>query len=116
MEVGVLCQNSNEYQADIQARDTDMFEMKELIFKLAVDIDYCREDIKKAQHPPEGAAVGAEDQTEQMRVLRRELDESRRQLERQEKKFQEGEQQMLRLQEEIATLKMRPKPERQEGL
>ena len=33
----------------------------------------------------------------------------------QEKKFQDGEQQMHRLQEEIAIIKMRPKPEGQEG-
>ena len=80
-EVGVLCQSSNEYQADIQARDTELFEMKELIFKLAVDIDYCREDIKTAQNTPEGVAVNVLDQKEQMKALRHELDESRKQLE-----------------------------------
>ena len=90
--------------------------MKELIFKLAVDIDYGREDIKTAQNTPEGVAVNVLDQKEQMKALRPQLDESRKQLEIQEKKFQDGEQQMRRLQEEIAIIKLRPKPEGQEGL
>ena len=36
-DLRVLCHNANEYQADIQARDNEIFELKELIFKLCVE-------------------------------------------------------------------------------
>ena len=52
-DLSVLCHNANEYQADIQARDNETFELKELIFKLSVEIDELREDVKKVQAMPE---------------------------------------------------------------
>ena len=50
-DVSILCHNSNEYQIDVQARDAKMFELKELIFKLSVELDEIREDIRKVQRP-----------------------------------------------------------------
>ena len=44
-DLSVLCHNANEYQADIQARDHETFELKELIFKLCVEVDELREDV-----------------------------------------------------------------------
>ena len=115
-DVNVLCQSSKEYQMDIQARDTELFEMKELIFKLSVELEECREDTRKVQSLPESGAVSASDQREQMKVLQHDLDESRKQLEMQERKLQDGERQMRRLQEEVSAIRIRPKPEVQEGL
>ena len=79
-DVNVLCQNYTEYQMEIQARDSELFEMKELIFKLSIELDECREGIQKAQGLPESGSVSASDQQEQMKVLQHELDDSRKQL------------------------------------
>ena len=56
-DLKVLCQTANEYQADIQARDHDAFETKELIFKLCVEMDEFKEDLKKLQSMPGREAV-----------------------------------------------------------
>ena len=39
VEIGVLSQCANDYQADIQVRDNEVLEMKELIFELAGSSD-----------------------------------------------------------------------------
>ena len=67
-DISVLCHNSNEYQMDVQARDTEMFELKELIFKLSVELDEFREDIRKVQSLPERGSVSTSDQQEQMKA------------------------------------------------
>ena len=115
-DISVLCHNSNEYQADIQARDNEIFELKELIFKLCVEVDELREDVKKVQALPERGSIETPDQQEQMKTLRQDLDESRQQLEAQEQKIPEGERRISRLQEEVTANRVRPKPEWQEGL
>ena len=116
IDLSVLCHSANEYQADTQARDNEIFELKELIFKLCVEVDELREDAKKAQAVPEKGFVETSDYQEQMTVFRRNLDESRQQLEAQEQKIREGEQRLSRLQEEVSVNQLRPKPERHEGL
>ena len=115
-DLSVLCHNANEYQADIQARDHETFELKELIFKLCVEVDELREDAKKAKDMPGKGSVEAPDCQEQMNVLQRNLDESRQQLETQEQKLREGERRLSLLQEEVRVNQLRPKPERHEGL
>ena len=90
-DVQVLCQHSNEYQMDLQARGSELFDLKELIFKLSVEVDECREGIQKIQSLPERGLVGASDQQEQMKAFQNVLDETRKQLETQEKKLQDGE-------------------------
>ena len=92
-DISVLRHNSDEYQTDVQARDTEMFELKELIFKLSVELGEIREDLRKAQSLPERGSVGISDQQEQMKAFRHDLDESRKQLEVQERKIQDGERQ-----------------------
>ena len=115
-DLSALCHNANKYQADIQARDNETFELKELIFKLSVEVDDLREDAKKNRAMPEKGFVETSDYQEQMNVLQRNLDESRRQLEAQEQKIREGERRLSRLQEEVSVNQLRPKPERHEGL
>ena len=115
-DLSVLCHNANEYQADIQARDNETFELKELIFKLSVEVDEVREDAKKVRAMPEKGFVETADYQERMNVLQRNLDESRRQLEAQEQKIREGERRLSRLQEEVSVNQLRPKAERHEGL
>ena len=115
-DVNVLCQNSTEYQMDIQARASELFEMKDLIFKLSVELDECREGIRKVQDLPESGSASVSDQQEQMKAFQNSLDETRKQLEIQDKKLQDGERQMRRLQDEVAAARVRPKPEVQEGL
>ena len=115
-DVSVLCQNSTEYQMDIQARDSELFEMKELIFKLSVGLDECRDGIQKVQSLPESGSDSLSDQREQMKILQHDLGEALKQLEIQEKTLQDGERQMRRLQDEVAAARVRPKPEVQEGL
>ena len=115
-DLSVLCHNANEYQGDIQARDNETFELKELIFKLCVEVDELREDAKKVKAGPDKGSVETADYQEQMNVLQRNLDESRQQLEAQEEKIREGERQLSRLQEEVSVNQLRPKPERHEGL
>ena len=51
-----------------------------------------------------------------MSVLQRNLDESRQQLETQERKIREGERRLSLLQEEVRVNQLRPKPEGHEGL
>ena len=101
---------------DVQARDDEIFELKELIFKLCVEMDEFREKVEKPQMPPEKRSDEISEQQEQMKAFRRDLDESRRQLEVQERKIQEGERHLNRLQEEMNADRARPMPERQEGL
>ena len=101
---------------DLQARDSELFELKELIFKLSVEFDECRESIQKVQSLPESGTVRLPAQREQVKVVQHALDESRKQLEIHEKKLRDGERQMRRLQEEVAASRIRPKPEVQEGL
>ena len=115
-DLSVLCHNANEYQADIQARDHETFELKELIFKLSVEIDELCEDVKKVQARPERGLTDAPDYQEQMSVFRQRLDGSLQQLEMQERKIREGEQRLSRLQEEMRVSQKGPKPERHEGI
>ena len=112
----MLCHNANEYQADTQARDNETFELKELIFKLCVEVDELREDAKKVKVTSEKESVEACDYQEQMTVLLQRLADSRQQLEVQGQKTQEGERRLSRLQEEVRVNQLQPKPERQEGL
>ena len=65
----MLCHNANEYQADIQARDHETFELKELILKLCVEVDELREDVKKVQSAPERESVETPNYQEQMKVV-----------------------------------------------
>ena len=53
VEIGVLSQCANEYQADIQFRDNEAFEMKELIFELGVRMDEFHKEINRAREAPE---------------------------------------------------------------
>ena len=93
-DLRVLCHNANEYQADIQARDNEIFELKELIFKLCVEMDEFREDIKKIQSVPGREATDASVYQEQVIAFRQGLDRALQQLETQERKIREGEQRL----------------------
>ena len=73
-DLRVLCHNANEYQADIQARDHETFELKELIFKLCVEMDEFREDIKKVQTMPGRELTDAPAYQEQVSAFRQSLD------------------------------------------
>ena len=92
--------HATEYQADIQARDHEAFELKELIFKLCVEMDELREDVKKIQAMPGKGLTDAPEYQEQVSAFRQSLDGSLQQLV-QERKIREGEQRLSQLQEEV---------------
>ena len=73
VEIGVLNQCANEYQADIQVRDNEVLEMKELIFELGVQMDEIREELKRAREAPEKEMPDVSEYQEQLtRVCKRE--------------------------------------------
>ena len=86
----MLLQNTNEYQADLQARDHETFELKELIFKVCVEIDEIREELKKPQAVSGGEQSNGSASQEQVGALRQDLDGALQQLETLERKAREG--------------------------
>ena len=107
-----LCRCSTEYQMDIQFRDTELFELKKLLFKFSVDLEEglkeCREGIHRIQDLPESGSVSTSDHREHMKAVQQTLDEYRAQLGTHEKKLQDGERHM-------AAHRIQPKPEVHEG-
>ena len=53
-DLTVLIHNASEYQADLQARDHETFEMKELIFNMGVDMEEIRRSSRRLERCPEG--------------------------------------------------------------
>ena len=90
-DLQVLRQSANDYQADIQVRDNETFELKELIFKLGVEVDEFREEIQKTQSEPGREVIDMSGYQEKMVALQQGLDGALRQLEAQERKIREGE-------------------------
>ena len=114
-DLRVLC-HANEYQADLQARDHETFELKELIFKIGVEMDEFREEVKKVQAMPGRELTDAPAYLEQVGALRQSLDGALQQLESQERKIREGEQRLSQLQKEMQDRQRMPKPERHEDI
>ena len=96
----VLLHDANEHQADLQARDHETFEMKELIFKVCVEMDEIREEVKKVQAMPDRELSEAPMHLEQMGALRQNLDGVLQQLETMERKIREGEHRLSQLQKD----------------
>ena len=112
----MLLQNTNEYQADLQARDHETFELKELIFKVCVEIDEIREELKKPQAVPGGERSNGSASQEQVGALRQDLDGALQQLETLERKAREGAQRFAQLQKEVQDYQREPKPEGHDGI
>ena len=74
------------------------------------------EGLQKIQYLPESGPVSTSDHQEHMKAVQQVLDECRAQLVTHEKKFQDGERHMRRLQEETKAQQMQPKPEAPMGL
>ena len=93
--------------------------MKELPFKLSVDLEEglkeCREGSHRFQNLPESGSVSTSDHWEHLKAAQQTLDEYRAQLGAHEKKLQDGERHMRRLQEEVTAHRIQPKPEVHEG-
>ena len=73
VELGVLTQCANDYQADIQVRDNEVFEVKELIFELGVQMDEIREELKRAREAPEKELPDVSDYQEKLGTFRHDL-------------------------------------------
>ena len=67
------------------------FEVKELIFKIGVEMDEFREEVQRVQAMPGRELPDTPAYQEQMGVLRQNLDGALQQLETLERKFREGE-------------------------
>ena len=114
-----LCKCSTEYQMDIQFRDTELFELKELLFKFSIDLEdglkECHEGIQRAQQLPERGLISTSDHQEHMNAVQQALEEQRTQILSHEKKLLDDERQTRRLQEEVAAHRAQPRPEVPEG-
>ena len=107
---------------DIQSKDTKHFEMEKLILKFSIELEEglkeCRElqGRQKIRHLPKSGPVSTSDHQEHIKAVQQVLDECRAQLVTHEKKFQDGEKQIRRLQDEVKAQQQQPKPEVQVGL
>ena len=115
-EIGVLSQCVNEYQADIQLRDNETFEMKELIFELGVRMDEFHKEVNKAREAPEREATNISELQAQMGTFQHDFRRALDQVEALERKVQEGDQRVSQLQQEISVYKREPQPERHQGI
>ena len=116
VELGVLSQCANDYQADIQVRDNEVLELKELIFEMGVQMDEVREELKRAREAPEKEMPDISEYQEQMGTFRYDLGRARHQVETLERKVREGDQQMSQLQQELRACKREPQPEGHQGI
>ena len=114
-EIGVLSQCANDYQADIQVRDNEGLELKELIFDLGVQMDEIRAELKRTREVPEGELPGISQYQELMGALRHDLGRALQQVEVLERKVREGEQRVAQLQE-LRDCKREPQPEGHQGI
>ena len=115
-DLRVLTHNASEYQADLQARDHETFEMKELIFKMGVDMEEIRKELEKAQEVPGRESPDVSEHQEQMGVLRNDLARALQQIEVLERKVREGEQRFSQLQKETRDCRIQPKLEEHQGI
>ena len=115
-EIGVLSQCANDYQADIQVRDNEVLEMKELIFELGVQMDEIRKELKRAREVPESEMPDISEYQEQMGALRQDLGKALQQVEMIDRKVREGDQWFSQLQKEIRDCKREPQPEGHQGI
>ena len=115
-----LTRCSAEFQMDIQSRDQRHFEMEELIFKFSVELEEClkecREGLQCIRQLPESGAVSTSDHQEHAKAVQQVLDECRAQLVVHEKRFQDGERQTRRRQDELKAQRQQSKPEVHMGL
>ena len=116
VDLKVLIHNASEYQADLQARDHETFEMKELIFKMVVDMEEIRKELEKTQEVPGREIPDISDYQEQMGALRHDLGRALQQVEVLERKVREGEQRFSQLQKEVRVCKREPQPEGHQGI
>ena len=115
-DLRVLSHSASEYQADLQARDHETFEMKELIFKMGVDIEEIRKELEKTQEVPGRETPDISEHQEQMGVLRQDLVRVLQQTEVLERKVREGEQRLSQLQKEVRDCHLKPKLEEHQGI
>ena len=115
-EMRVLSHSASEYQADLQARDHETFEMKELIFRMGVDMEEIRKELEKTQEVPGREIPDISEYQEQMGALRHDLGRALQQVEVLERKVREGEQRFSQLQKEIRVCKREPQPEGHQGI
>ena len=119
-DLQALSRSSTVCQVDIQSWDARLFEFEETIFHFRVDMERglkeCREGMQRIQNLPESGSVSTSDHRERMKAVQQVLDEYRTQLGTHEKKLQDSERHMRRLQEEATTHRLQPKPEGPEGL
>ena len=92
------------------------FELKELIFKIGVEADEIREELRRVQAMPGRELPEAPACLEPMNALRQGLDGALQQLETQERKIREGEHRFSQLQKEVQDHQRMPKPDRHEGI
>ena len=116
VDLRVLIHNASEYQADLQARDHETVEMKELIFNLGVDMDDIREELKRAREAPEKETLDVSEYQVQMGAFRHDLGKGLQQVETLERKVREGEQRVAQLQQELRVCKREPQPEGHPGI
>ena len=114
-EIGVLSQCANEYQADIQVRDNEVLEMKELIFELGAQMDEVRKELTRTREVPERETLDISGYQEQMGALRQELGKAILQVEVLERKVREGDQRVAQLQE-LRDCKRESQPEGHHGI
>ena len=115
-DLRVVCQSANEYQANIQVQDHEIFELKELIFKLGVEIDEMRQELGKTQEVPGRDIPDVSVYQEQLGTFRHDLGSARQQVEILERKVRDGEQRFSQLQAEIRDCKREPQPEGHQGI
>ena len=115
-DLRVLIHNASEYQADLQARDHETFEMKELIFKLGVEMEEIRKELEKTQGVPGRETPDISEHQEQMGALRHDLGGALQQMEVLERKVREGEYRFSQLQKEVRDCQREPKLEEHQGI
>ena len=113
-DLRMLLHNASEYQADLQARDHETFEMKELIFKLGVEMDEIRKEFERTQEVPGRESPDISEYQEQMGVLRHDLDGALQQVETLEWRVREGEHRFSQLQREVRDCQREPNEETQQ--
>ena len=83
---------------------------------LGDDLVACREGLQRIRHLPESGPVSTSDHQEHVKAVQQVLEECRTQLVAHERKFQDGERQVRRLQDEMKAQHQQPKPEAHVGL
>ena len=108
-EIRVLSQSASEQQADLQVRDHEVFEVKELIFNLGVDMDEIRKELERTQEVPGREIPDISKYQEQLGTFRYDLGKALQQV-------REGDQRFSQLQQEFRDCTREPQPEGHQGI